>query len=316
MIIEDYNILIEVHNELQQEVTELDTQLECNYRAIKEFDIYMKEFAEPEDFKIFSPRALESVHKEEIERTLKRKEDYIRQNEKLLQRRKELAERVKKLKKILNRENQRLTVLKIQEEDRKRIARELHDTSLQNLTHLVHKIELSSMYIDTDPIQAKLELSVANKHLREIIEEIRGTIFDLRPMTFDDLGMKAALERLLDKINENGDFDIDSVIEDVSCETNLVMVSIYRIIQESFNNIVKHAQAKKILFRFQRVNDKCMIDIEDDGTGFIQEEVDSEKHFGILVMKERVDLLNGDIKIISGKGEGTKIHVEIPLVYS
>ena len=69
-----------------------------------------------------------------------------------------------------------LMALSIQEEDRQRIARELHDTSLQNLAHLIHKIELSSLYIDQDPVRAKLELSAVNKNLREIIEEIRCTI--------------------------------------------------------------------------------------------------------------------------------------------
>ena len=88
-------------------------------------------------------------------------------------------------------------ILTIQEDERKRIARDLHDTSLQNLAHLIHKIELSSMYIDVDPNQAKLELASVNKKLREIIDEIRSILFDLRPMTFDDLGLKAALERLL-----------------------------------------------------------------------------------------------------------------------
>lgn len=89
-------------------------------------------------------------------------------------------------------ENNNLTIFKVQEEERQRIARDLHDTSLQNLTHLIHKIELSSLYIDKDPIQAKLELSIVEKSLRKTIEEIRNIIYDLRPMSFDDLGLKNA----------------------------------------------------------------------------------------------------------------------------
>lgn len=314
MMIDDYNILIDVINELKQEVQKLDIQMECNSRCIKEADIHLKDFAEAEDFKVFNPRNKETVHKEEIQRLINTKEDFIRQNEQLNQKRDIQSARVIKLEKILNREDHKISVLKIQEEDRKRIARELHDTSLQNLTHLVHKLELCSMYIDADPIQAKLELSIANKHLKEIIDEIRGTIFDLRPMTFDDLGMKAALERLLININENNCFEIDSVIDDVSCETNLIMDSIYCIVQESLVNIVKHSEAKKIKFCFRNVNEQCVIDIKDDGKGFIQEDVNSERHFGILLMKERVDLLHGNISIVSEEGVGTEIHIEIPLV--
>lgn len=316
MITDNYNILISVLNELKQEILKLDTQIECNYRCIKEADVYLKDFAEPEDLKVFNPRNMEIIYKEEIKRTMELKEDYLRQNEQLNKDRDVLSARIEKLENFLNREDRKLTVLKIQEEDRKRIARELHDTSLQNLTHLVHKIELCSMYIDTDPVQAKLELSIVNKRLRETIDEIRGTIFDLRPMTFDDLGMKAALERLLISINENNCFEIDSIIEDVSCETNLIMVTIYRIVQESLVNIVKHSEAKKIILKFRKINEQYVIDIKDDGKGFIQKNVDSEKHFGILLMKERVDLLNGKIKITSKENVGTKIHIEIPLACS
>lgn len=313
MIIDDYNILIDVINELKQEIFKFDAEIECNSRGIKEADVYLDNFREPEDSKVFNPRNMETVYKEEIQRTLQLKEDYIKKNKQLVQRRNVLFARVKKLESILNRENRKLAVLKIQEEERKRIARELHDTSLQNLTHLIHKTELCGMYIDTDPIQAKLELSIMNKRLKEIIDEIRGTIFDLRPMTFDDLGIKAALERLLININENNRFEIDSDIEDVSCETNMMMVSIYRIIQEAMINIVKHSEAKKILFSLKRVNEQYVIQIKDDGKGFIQENMDTEKHFGILLMKERVDLLNGEIIIHSEEGMGTEIYIAVPL---
>lgn len=313
MIIEDYNILMEIYKELQQEALEIDTQIEENLRHIKEHEIYLKNFAEPEDLKIFSPRTKENLYREEISRSLREKKYFEEQNVKLLQKRDILLKRIKKLEKIFNRENHKLTVLRIQEEDRQRIARDLHDTSLQNLTCLVHKIELSSMYIETDPVQAKLELSVVNKYLRSTIDEIRGTIFNLRPMTFDDLGMKEALERLLLNINENGKYEINSRIDHVSCETNLILVSIYRIIQEALNNIVKHAEARKIVFQIREENEKCVIDIKDDGKGFDQENDCTEKHFGILMMRERVELLNGNIVICSKKNKGTKIHVEIPL---
>lgn len=201
----------------------------------------------------------------------------------------------------------------MQEKDRQRIARDLHDTSLQNLTHLIHKIELSSMYIDKDPVQAKLELSIISKRLRETIDEIRGIIFDLRPMSFDDLGLKAALERLLFNMNEDGDYQIVSEIDDVSCENNLVLVSIYRLAQEAIQNVRKHANADKVIFRCKEKDGKCILDIEDNGNGFMDVPDDEAKHFGVLLMKERVKFLSGDISISSNESEGTKIHIVIPL---
>lgn len=211
-------------------------------------------------------------------------------------------------------DNHNYTFLNIQEQDRQRIARDLHDTSLQNLAHLIHKIELSSMYIDTDPVQAKLELAVVNKRLRETIDEIRSIIFDLRPMTFDDLGLKIALERLLTNLQEECSCEIISDIDNVSCETNLIAVSIYRLAQESLNNIIKHSQADKIIFSCKIKDDQCILDIEDDGVGFDSETPDDgKKHFGFMLMRERVNLLNGIIKISSEQGKGTKLHIEIPL---
>ena len=75
-----------------------------------------------------------------------------------------------------------MDALDYQEMDRKRIANELHDTSLQDLTHIIHQIELSSLYIDIDPIKAKLELEDVNNQIRRVIQDIRNTIFNLRPM--------------------------------------------------------------------------------------------------------------------------------------
>ncbi len=212
-------------------------------------------------------------------------------------------------------QDQNLTILNIQEEDRQRIARDLHDTSLQNLAHLVHKIELSSLYIDEDPMKAKLELAVISNNLRMIIDDIRNTIFDLRPMSFDDLGLRYAFEELIEKMNENSIYEIDKDIDDISCETNLILATIYRVVQECLNNISKHAKAEKISFHCKNKNNICIIDIKDDGIGFIEEKIDNikNKHFGITVMRERIHLLGGIITIDSKKGNGTNIHMEIPL---
>jgi len=209
-----------------------------------------------------------------------------------------------------------LKVLNIQEEDRQRIARDLHDTSLQNLAHLVHKIELCGMYIDVDPIKAKLELAVVGKNLREVIDEIRNIIFDLRPMSFDDLGLKFAFEQMLEKFNESKSYKVKKQIEDVSCDNDIILVGIFRVVQECLNNIKKHSKADSIIFSCKKENDLCIIDIEDNGEGFTKEEVEykKDKHFGISVMEERISLLGGTIKISSIKEKGTQIHIEVPLI--
>jgi signal transduction histidine kinase len=92
------------------------------------------------------------------------------------------------------------------ETDRQRIAKDLHDTSLQNLTAIVHKVELASMYINQDPIRAKMELSVISNSLKDTINEIRDTIFELRPMSFDDLGFRDLLASYIESLPEIGLF--------------------------------------------------------------------------------------------------------------
>ena len=320
MNLNDFEELYLVLQEMRQEQAALQKQIDENQVKIKEADYYIQSILEKEDkdFKVFSPRDAMSLHKEEIERIkteqLSCKEQltvlcdkygritsYIEQLENLLRRQKECAQN-------------NLTVLNIQEEDRQRIARELHDTSLQNLAHLVHKIELSMMLIDQDPVRVKLELAVVKKNLRSVIDEIRNIVYNIRPMTFDDLGLKAALERLIAVINENMQYQIDMDIDDVSCENNLFTVSVYRVIQECLLNIKKHAEADKIFLHCKQKDNLFIIDIEDNGKGFSEESISNtdKKHFGISIMKERVSLLSGMININSKLNCGTKVHIEIP----
>lgn len=315
MNFDDYNSLEKIVGQINQELNGVEDKIKYNLQCIKEAEVYADLLmdSESEDFKMFSPRNAAYVHRNEIEKAYREKESCEKKNEQLYTRRNLLYEQINGLKKILDHKEDGLTVLNIQEEDRQRIARDLHDTSLQNLAHLIHRIELSSLYIDEDPIKAKLELSVVNNVLRKTIDEIRNTIFDLRPMTFDDLGLKASLERLLVNLNENQRYIIDTDIDDVSCENNLILVSVYRVVQECLNNIDKHADAEKIIFSCKNNGNKCAISIQDDGKGFDMDKSPEGKHFGLTLMKERIKLINGKIQISSKENKGTCIQIEVPL---
>lgn len=313
---EVYNVLTEIISELRQYRNNIDEKLRDNVCHIKEAEAYAQTFLgseSEEDIKVFSPRNIDSVYKNEIENIENKKSKYEEENKLLIQRKNDLSSRIERIEQILENETDNLTVLSIQEEDRKRIARDLHDTSLQNLTHLIHQIELSGLYIDKDPLRARIELSIVNKRLKEIIEEIRNTIYDLRPMTFDDLGLKAAFENLIESINEDKKYEVELDLEDVSCETNIILVTIYRIVQECLNNIVKHADATKISLICKKKNNNCYITIGDNGNGFKKEDYNREKHFGILYIKERIKLLGGKIRLDSAPEKGTVITMSIPL---
>lgn len=265
MVLENYTMLHEILQELQQEYVEVKEQARYNPELIsRENDLHSK------------VTRLETIFKEETERN-------------------------------------RL-FFHIQEDERNRISRDLHDTSLQNLSHLIHKIELSSMYIDKDPLRAKLELSVINKNLKTIIEEIRNTIFNLRPMEFDDLGLSAAFERLINIINADRRYDIDFYAEDVSCENSLILFNLYRTVQECLVNIVEHADASKIFFHAKYDKEAYHIIIQDNGKGFTPEDIEEKKknHFGMSLMKDRIRIVNGELNVSTDKN-GTKIEIKIPL---
>jgi two-component system sensor histidine kinase DegS len=210
----------------------------------------------------------------------------------------------------------RLTVIEIQEEERSRIARDLHDSSLQTLASLVHRLELASLYIDQDPVKAKLELAVVEKNMREIIDDVRNTIFNIRPMSFDDFGLKDTLEKVFEFIKQDSNFEIISDIDDIGFdssnpESKIILIYIYRIIQECVLNSIKHSEGSVIKVNLKQRDNFYEIVVEDNGVGFdIDEAVKKNNHFGLSVLEERVHLLNGKIEITSDNG--TFIKIEIP----
>lgn len=201
------------------------------------------------------------------------------------------------------------------ETDRQRIAKDLHDTSLQNLTAIVHKVELASMYINQDPIRAKLELSTISNSLKETINEIRDTIFELRPMTFDDFGFRELLDSYIDKETEKKNI---KVIFDKYClnvKEQSILIFTFRVIKECLGNAVKHSKCSEIhLFIDDSDNKELVIDIKDNGTGFDIEEknLEKNKHFGLIIMRERVKLMQGIIEMTSNEN-GTRVHIRIPI---
>lgn len=200
-------------------------------------------------------------------------------------------------------------ILLIQEAERKRIAEELHNTTVQDMVCLSQKLELAVLYMDRDIVQSKLEILSAKKQVKSIIEEVREIIYNLRPMTFDDIGYKAAFERLYDRMIEKGycvSFDID----DISVDDDVTAISVYHIVNEACQNVIKHSQASKVCVSVKCSCDKINVTIADDGIGFDSEW--SGNHFGLSFISERVELLSGDMKIISNKG-GTSINVVIPI---
>ena len=226
MIQDSFNTLNDILIDLKRELSDLNAQIYQNRLYIREAEEQLKslENEETEDFKIFSPRSMTEQLRERIGSATSLKLEFEKNNYNLYNKREILEKKIKRLEEVIKQGNENFVALNAQEKDRQRIARDLHDTAIQNLTHLIHKIELCEMYIENNPQRAKLELSAVGNSLREIVGEIRDTVFDLRPMSFEDLGLKAAFERLLEKVNEKDEYEVTFYIEDVSCENEMTLL--------------------------------------------------------------------------------------------
>lgn len=315
------SVLEELYEDCLENRKDLNKKIQDNLNKIDEIDVFLKSIEDTEeaDYKVFSPRSIKNKNRVQIEDYQKLNKQINNENHFYYLKLEKLNRQIDSLKFFLTEDNnsdKHLKILDVQEKERSRIARELHDSSLQNLTHLVHMIELSSMYIDQDPIRAKLELVSCSKNLKQIINEIRDTIFDLRPMSFDDLGFKQCIENYIGNLrNSFRNLEIIYKIDDIDFEEkNLYLMTIYRVIQEALMNSIKHSDADKLELFIKKVNKNYIISISDNGKGFSVEEVinNNDKHFGISIMYERISLLNGKMKIHSNAGFGTKIEIIIP----
>lgn len=211
-----------------------------------------------------------------------------------------------------------IKIIKAQEEERQRVSKEIHDGPAQTMANIVLKAELCDKLLDMDKERAKNELWLLKEIVRNSLKDIRKIIYDLMPMSLDDLGLIPTIQRLVINFKKETNVKVDFVVNGEShIKESIIQLTIFRIIQEALNNIKKHAKANIVLIKLDIGMDKIYIKIVDDGIGFdVNEKVnslDDKNGFGLYSIKERVDLLRGKIDIESKKDKGTKINVSIPL---
>lgn len=210
-----------------------------------------------------------------------------------------------------------IKIIKAQEEERKRVAREIHDGPAQSLANVVFKLEYSEKLLKSDVEQARAEIRDLKQLVKKSLQDVRKIIFDLRPMTLDDLGLIPTLRKYISDFIEKTDLEIRFKVlaNEVDLKSSYE-VAIYRVIQEALNNAYQHAQAQEVIIKLELREENVNVIISDDGVGFdVEDAFEDAQHdsFGLLSMQERVELLQGELKINSQPGEGTKITLKIPL---
>lgn len=222
------------------------------------------------------------------------------------------------LKDIKQKQYLGIKIIKAQEEERKRVARDIHDGPAQLIANLVIKTELCEKLIEMDKKKAKEELYSLKSFLRSSLSDVRKIIYDLRPMSLDDLGLVPTLQRYISNyIEESGILVEFLVMGNPKPIKSVIELAAFRIIQEALNNIKKHSGAEYAAIRVEFTDEMINLLISDNGKGFdtgkIKTYRNEDSGFGLLSMKERVELLNGKFDLKSGIGKGTKIFVSLPL---
>nr|WGE04950.1 two-component sensor histidine kinase DegS [Bacillus subtilis] len=346
---QQYEQLVEELKQIKQqvyEVIELGDKLEVQTRharnRLSEVSRNFHRFSEEE-----IRNAYEKAHKLQVELTMiQQREKQLRERRDDLERRllglQEITERseslVSQITVVLNYLNQDLRevgllladaqakqdfglrIIEAQEEERKRVSREIHDGPAQMLANVMMRSELiERIFRDWGAEDGFQEIKNLRQNVRNALYEVRRIIYDLRPMALDDLGLIPTLRKYLYTTEEyNGKVKIHFQCIGETEDQRLAPqfeVALFRLAQEAVSNALKHSESEEITVKVEITKDFVILMIKDNGKGFDLKEAKEKKNksFGLLGMKERVDLLEGTMTIDSKIGLGTFIMIKVPL---
>ncbi|MDQ4075363.1 MAG: histidine kinase [Chloroflexota bacterium] len=205
-----------------------------------------------------------------------------------------------------------------QEEERKRIARDLHDDTIQSLIALGRRLELLGQTLE-NPMDAAKQLYQLEQMLAQVVAEVRQFSRDLRPVVLEDLGLEAAIRQMLREMERHEGVETAFAIEGEIPLGGLddeLEVTLYRIGQEALNNIRKHAQATYVEVTLYYEPSTVRLSVQDNGVGFSLAGTDELAHrgsFGLMGIQERANLFGGKLEIHAAPGEGTCVEIALPL---
>lgn len=214
---------------------------------------------------------------------------------------------------MLHQTNMTKYVIKAQEDERKRISRELHDSVAQELLSSLVDLRVLK-YMDTDQVVLN-KLQQTEASLTRLLEDIRRLAVELRPASLDDFGLEAAFRSHFKWIEKNYGLLVGFKTElSAARYSNEVETVVYRICQEAVLNALKYANTDEISVRLFEGDAELQLIVQDEGSGFQLNARDaSGTGLGLFGMRERAELVQGQLTILSEVGAGTKVHLRIPL---
>jgi two-component system sensor histidine kinase UhpB len=209
------------------------------------------------------------------------------------------------------------TITRSQEDERLRVARELHDETIQALIALDQRIQLAQKAAARDPEDRAGHLIELRHMTQELLGGLRRIIGALRPIYLEDLGLPSALQMLAEDAAAAGRLEVSFAATGTPRRlANEFEIAIYRIAQEALSNVTRHAQAGHANVKLGFEASRLVLTIEDNGVGFAVPDPDLEpatgSHYGLLGMRERAELIHGRLTVRSAPGSGTSVLLEIP----
>lgn len=207
-------------------------------------------------------------------------------------------------------------VLSAQEDERKRIARELHDDTSGSLARVLLNIDMCEDLVPDEWNELRERLRATRGLCEATLENVRKLIFDLRPTLLDDLGLSSAIRWYAKETLEPAGVQVQFEISNGERAPSMVETALFRIAQEAITNIVRHSDAHCADIQLSHTEEQWILVVQDDGRGFDTSaglhEPASDHKWGLFGARERAALLRGSISVESSPGRGTKVRVEIP----
>lgn len=206
-----------------------------------------------------------------------------------------------------------LKIIGAQEDERRKISREIHDGPAQMLANILLRSELVERSLREESTESALdEIKSIREMIRTSLYEVRRIIYDLRPMALDDLGLVPTIKKYIDQTADYNNITIEFIsLGEKQRLQSKYEVALFRLMQEALQNAVNHAKASLIKVKLEIGKSYIILVIEDDGIGF-DFSIKKENSFGLIGMKERVEMLEGTLRIETSEGNGTKIFIKIP----
>lgn len=209
-----------------------------------------------------------------------------------------------------------IRVIQTEESARQSLVRRMHDGPASSLSNFILQAEICQRFFDIDPDRARTELNALKSAASTTFSDVKDFIFDLRPMMLDDLGVIPTLRRYVESFQEKSGLPVPITVTGVERRLEShIEVTIFRSVQELLNNALMHAQASRLQVSVDLASDRVSVVVEDNGRGFNADEImaRNSQTIGLATLRERIEMLGGELTVQSSMGQGTRAEFTIPV---